>query len=63
MSAPSGDPPPARTSPTWPGLLNRLLAREDLPASDTAWAMREVMLGEATPSQIAGFVVALRAKG
>jgi anthranilate phosphoribosyltransferase len=63
VSAPSGDPPTARTPPTWPGLLNRLLAREDLRASDTAWAMREVMLGEATPSQIAGFVVALRAKG
>ena len=59
MSAPSGH----QRTPTWPGLLNRLLAREDLPASDTAWAMREVMLGEATPSQIAGFVVALRAKG
>ena len=53
----------AETPPTWPRLLNRLLAREDLSSSDTAWAMREVMTGEATPSQIAGFVVALRAKG
>jgi anthranilate phosphoribosyltransferase len=49
--------------PTWPGLLTRLLAREDLPAADTAWAMREVMTGEATPVQVAAFVVALRAKG
>lgn len=53
----------AAPSPTWPGLLNRLLAGQDLPADDTAWAMREVMTGEATPAQIAGFAVALRAKG
>ena len=56
MSAPTA-------RPTWPGLLNRLLARENLSADDTAWAMREVMTGAATPAQVAGFVVALRAKG
>ena len=49
--------------PTWPALLNRLLAREDLSAADTSWAMREVMTGEATPVQVAAFAVALRAKG
>jgi anthranilate phosphoribosyltransferase len=49
--------------PTWPGLLNRLLAGQDLAAADTAWAMREIMTGEATPAQTAAFVVALRAKG
>ena len=48
---------------TWPGLLSRLLARQDLAAADTAWAMGEIMSGEATPAQIAAFVVALRAKG
>ncbi|TFV58506.1 anthranilate phosphoribosyltransferase [Geodermatophilus sp. DF01-2] len=55
----------ARTTggPTWPALLTRLLAREDLSAADTAWAMREVMAGEATPAQVAAFAVALRAKG
>jgi anthranilate phosphoribosyltransferase len=51
------------TATTWPGLLNRLLAREELSSSDTAWAMREVMTGEATPVQVASFAVALRAKG
>lgn len=50
-------------NPTWPGLLNRLLRREDLSADDTRWAMRQVMTGEASPAQVAGFLVALRAKG
>ncbi|MCZ2814784.1 anthranilate phosphoribosyltransferase [Modestobacter sp. VKM Ac-2984] len=50
-------------SPTWPGLLTRLTRGEDLVAEDTRWAMRQVMTGEATPAQVAGFVVALRAKG
>ncbi|WP_104525780.1 anthranilate phosphoribosyltransferase [Blastococcus atacamensis] len=50
-------------SHTWPGLLNRLLAGQDLTAEDTRWAMREVMTGEATPAQVAALTVALRAKG
>jgi anthranilate phosphoribosyltransferase len=50
-------------APTWPGLLSTLLGGADLTAADTAWAMEQVMLGEATPVQVAGFVVALRAKG
>jgi anthranilate phosphoribosyltransferase len=49
--------------PTWPALLARLTRGEDLSAGDTGWAMRQVMTGEATPAQIAGFVVALRVKG
>jgi anthranilate phosphoribosyltransferase len=48
---------------SWPALLGSLLRGEDLTAADTAWAMGEVMGGEATPAQVAGFVVALRAKG
>jgi anthranilate phosphoribosyltransferase len=56
-------PPAGPARPAWSGLLGRLLAREDLSAADTAWAMREIMTGEATPAQMAAFVVALRAKG
>jgi len=51
------------TARTWPVLLSALLARQDLSAADTAWAMEQVMSGEATPAQVAGFVVALRSKG
>ncbi len=48
---------------TWPHLLAALLRGDELTTSDTAWAMAEVVAGEATPVQIASFVVALRAKG
>jgi len=43
--------------------LAALLRGEALASADTAWAMREVMAGDATPAQVAGFVIALRAKG
>jgi anthranilate phosphoribosyltransferase len=48
---------------SWPLLLDALLRREDLPRAATAWALDVIMRGEATPVQIAGFAVALRAKG
>ncbi|MDW4906828.1 anthranilate phosphoribosyltransferase [Streptomyces sp. ADMS] len=48
---------------SWPRVLNGLLDGHDLSAADTAWAMNLIMRGEATDAQIAGFVVALRAKG
>jgi anthranilate phosphoribosyltransferase len=48
---------------TWPDVLGTLVARADLTAEQTAWAMGEILEGEATPSQVAGFAVALRAKG
>ncbi len=47
----------------WSDLLGALVRREDLDADATAWAMDQIMAGEATPAQIAGFVVALRCKG
>jgi len=48
---------------SWPEVLGALVAGTDLDAPQTAWAMRELRSGEATPAQIAGFAVALRAKG
>ncbi|HCA84683.1 MAG TPA: anthranilate phosphoribosyltransferase [Streptomyces sp.] len=55
-----GDSVAART---WPDVLTSLLAGVDLGADDTAWAMDRIMRGEATDAQIAGFAIALRAKG
>ncbi|BFU46128.1 anthranilate phosphoribosyltransferase [Krasilnikovia sp. MM14-A1004] len=48
---------------TWPNLLSALLRGEELSTRDTAWAMGEIMTGNATPVQVAGFAIALRAKG
>lgn len=51
------------TEHTWPALLNRLSASFDLSRPDTAWAMDQIMSGTVTPAQLAGFAIALRAKG
>lgn len=48
---------------SWPQVLGGLVAGRDLEADETAWAMGEVLAGSATPAQVAGFAVALRAKG
>ncbi|MFF5082657.1 anthranilate phosphoribosyltransferase [Actinoplanes sp. NPDC000266] len=48
---------------TWPNLTMALLRGEELASADTAWAMGEIMAGNVTPAQIAGFAIALRAKG
>ena len=48
---------------TWPDLLSALLAGRDLSVSEATWAMGRVMAGDSSPSQLAGFLVALRAKG
>ncbi|HEY3562105.1 MAG TPA: anthranilate phosphoribosyltransferase [Kribbella sp.] len=53
----------ATTLRTWSGLISALLAGSDLSAADTGWAMEQLVLGEASPAQISGFLIALRAKG
>src|SRR5712675_2221271 len=50
-------------TPSWPTLIRALIGRQALTADQAAWAMNEIMEGNATPAQIAGFGVALRAKG
>jgi anthranilate phosphoribosyltransferase len=43
--------------------LQRLMAHGDLTQAETTQAFDAIMSGEATPAQIAGFIVALRMKG
>jgi anthranilate phosphoribosyltransferase len=52
-----------RAARSWPGVLNALMAGDELTGDDTAWAMDEVMAGNATQAQLAAFAVLLRAKG
>ena len=48
---------------SWPAVLAPLSAGHDIPEDAAHAAMTEVMGGRAEPSQIAAFIVALRAKG
>jgi anthranilate phosphoribosyltransferase len=48
---------------TWPHVLSVLLSGEDLSVSQADWAMGHIMRGEASPSQMGGFLVALQSKG
>ena len=47
----------------WPAVLSALLAGPDRSREQAEWGMGEVMDGSASPAQVAGFAVALRAKG
>lgn len=53
-------PAPGRS---WPDLLGRLASGESLSTQDTAWAMDEIMGGDASAARLAAFAVLLRAKG
>jgi len=48
---------------TWSDVLTSLLERRDLSVWESTWAMRQIMQGSVTEAQLAGFLVALRAKG
>jgi anthranilate phosphoribosyltransferase len=53
----------AAAAHSWSEILAALVAGQDLSGAQTAWAMEEILGGTATPSQIAGFAIALRVKG
>jgi anthranilate phosphoribosyltransferase len=48
---------------SWSEVLGALVQRQDLTGEQTRWAMGEILAEAASPAQIAGFAVALRAKG
>ena len=48
---------------TWPDVLTGLVSGENLSSQAAVWAMDEILAGNATDVQLAGFLVALRAKG
>lgn len=48
---------------SWPDVLAHLIARRDLDTGSAGWAMEQVMSGNASPAQVAGFLMALAAKG
>lgn len=50
------------TSP-WPDVIGRLVRREDLEPEAVEAALGVILAGQATDAQVAGFAVALRAKG
>lgn len=63
MSSAVGDDASAPADLTWPELITDLLNGRDLPVMHASWAMNEVMAGSAPPVALAGFLVALAAKG
>lgn len=63
MSTPRPEQPAEQPTHGWPEVLSTLVARRDLGHVQARWAMEEILSGQATPAQVAGFAVALRAKG
>ncbi|HEU5144083.1 MAG TPA: anthranilate phosphoribosyltransferase [Dermatophilaceae bacterium] len=48
---------------SWPSVFSELIAGRDLDRATVGWAMDQIMEGEASPAQVAGFLIGLRAKG
>jgi anthranilate phosphoribosyltransferase len=47
----------------WPAVLRRVMAGEVLARGEAAAAMADILSGQASPAQIAGFIVAMRRRG
>ncbi|MGZ4511613.1 MAG: anthranilate phosphoribosyltransferase [Mycobacterium sp.] len=49
-------------APSWPRVLARLTDGQDLARGQAAWAMDQIMAGDASPAQVAAFAVAMKMK-
>jgi anthranilate phosphoribosyltransferase len=69
MSDPSRPADPADTHPTlaelggWPTILGNIVDRVELNADQTRAALGDVLAGNATPAQLAAFLVGIRVRG
>lgn len=48
---------------SWPSILGKLIAKDDLDRSEASWAMSQIMAGDSSEAEIAAFMLALRSKG
>lgn len=48
---------------SWPNILGKLIAKQDLERSEANWAMTQIMSGDSSEAEIAAFILALRSKG
>jgi anthranilate phosphoribosyltransferase len=48
---------------SWPSILAKLIAKQDLDRSEASWAMTQIMTGDSSEAEIAAFMLALRSKG
>lgn len=48
---------------SWPEILGSITARRDLDREQAAWAMEQIMSGQAAPSRLGAFLAGLRTKG
>lgn len=54
---------PASPAASWSVVIKALVEGHDLSPQDARWAIDAILSGDATDAQIAGFAIALRAKG
>ncbi|OBH91766.1 anthranilate phosphoribosyltransferase [Mycobacterium sp. E2733] len=57
-----GSARPAGAAQSWPRVLARLMAGQDLARGQAGWAMDQIMAGDASPAQVASFAVAMQMK-
>lgn len=62
MTVPISHPGSGSPISSWPQVLDRLTAGQELAPGEAGWAMDQIMTGVATPAQIAAFGVSMKMK-